>query len=118
MSRWIRFFVVFALSLAGGLFYGWRVDPVEYINTAPDSLHPDYKADYVLMVAEAYLEEQDLTLAVRRLAILGDQSPAEIVARATLHAADRGWSSHLLAQMQALADALQSIQPVLGAPTP
>ena len=36
------------------MFYGWVVNPVEYIDIAPESPRVDYKTDYVLMTAEAY----------------------------------------------------------------
>jgi len=38
MARWIRFFLAIAVGIAGGLFYGWWVNPVEYVNTSPDTL--------------------------------------------------------------------------------
>ncbi len=72
MSRWIRFFLVIAIGAAGGLFYGWVINPVKYVDTTPDTLRIDYKSDYVLMVAESYGADGDLALAARRLALLGD----------------------------------------------
>ena len=47
---------------------------------APDTLRADYKADYVLMTAEAYRTEQDPGLAARRLAVFGSKSPSAIAA--------------------------------------
>ena len=44
---------------------------MHYVDTSPDTLRIDYKTDYVLMVAEAYQNENDLGLAVRRLALAG-----------------------------------------------
>lgn len=64
------------------MYYGWVLNPVDYVDTAPDSLRYDYKTDYVLMVAEAYQVENSLGLAVRRLALLGADSPQEIVNQA------------------------------------
>ncbi len=100
------------------MYYGWVVSPVEYVDTAPDSLRIDYKTDYVLMVAEAYHVEADLGLAVRRLALLGDNPPAETVAQATLFAVEQGYARTDLALIQALADALQSWNPSLEVPGP
>ena len=82
MSRWILFFITIALGFGAGLYYGWRIDPVEYVDTEPDSLRADYQADYVLMVAEAYQGDGDLELARTRLKALASQPPAEIVAAA------------------------------------
>ena len=36
MSRWVKFFLVIAVGLAAGMFYGWVVNPVEYIDIAPE----------------------------------------------------------------------------------
>src|SRR5689334_3672675 len=79
-SRWI--FIILALILGAGLglLYGWYIDPVDYFNLTPDTLRADYKADYILMTAEAYNVEQDPGLAARRLAIFGTQSPSAIAA--------------------------------------
>jgi hypothetical protein len=77
MSRWILFFITVALGLGAGLYYGWRIDPVEYVDTTPETLRDDYKTDYVLMVAETYQVEKNLDLAVQRLAALGSQEPGE-----------------------------------------
>ena len=52
--RWLAFLVAIGIGLGLGLYYGWVVSPVAYVDTAPNTLRPDYKADYVLMVAEAY----------------------------------------------------------------
>ncbi len=54
MSRWTKFLIAVILGAAAGLFYGWVVNPVEYVDIAPESLRVDYKTDYVLMVAESY----------------------------------------------------------------
>ena len=68
--------------LVGGLLYGWLVQPVEFVDTTPDSLRQDYKTDFVLMVAEAYQAERDLSQAERRLAMLGPAAPLTKVERA------------------------------------
>ena len=79
MSRWIQTLLAIALGLAAGLFYGWRIAPVEYVALAPNTLHADYRAEYTLMVAEAYQNDSDLNLAARHLALLGSAHPAEII---------------------------------------
>ena len=80
MSRWHQILLVALLGLAAGLFYGWRVAPVEYVDLAPNTLHADYRAEYILMVAESYQSEKDLDLAARRLALLSSAHPVEIIA--------------------------------------
>jgi hypothetical protein len=64
-----------AIGLILGLLYGWVLQPVKFVDTTPDSLRADFKTDYVLMVAEAYQGESDLSLAERRLAVLGPETP-------------------------------------------
>ncbi|HSL45503.1 MAG TPA: hypothetical protein VK897_18860, partial [Anaerolineales bacterium] len=67
MARRIGFIIAILIGLAGGLYYGWVVNPVNYVDTTIDTLRPDYQTDYVLMVAEAYHANLDLDLAARRL---------------------------------------------------
>jgi hypothetical protein len=92
MGRWLKFLLAIALGAAAGMFYGWVISPVEYIDTTPDSLREDYKTDYVLMVAEAYQAEADLGGAARRLAVLGDLPPTQVVANAVAFALTNGYA--------------------------
>ena len=106
--RWV--FVILAL-LAGigmGLAYGWLVDPVQYFDLTPDTLRADFKADYVLMTAEAYRVEQDPGLAARRLAIFGARSPSSIAAEALDHARANRFSDPDIVLIQELVTALQA----------
>ena len=80
MPRWIQALLTLILGLIIGLIYGWKIAPVEYIDLAPNTLHAEYRTEYILMVAEAYQSENDLDLAARRLALLGSAAPAEIIA--------------------------------------
>jgi hypothetical protein len=73
-----------ALGLAAGLYIGWVVSPVKYVDTAPASLSQAYKDDYVLMIATLYSENGDLAAARARLAALGFADPGTGVA-ATAH---------------------------------
>lgn len=107
-SRWV--FIVLAL-IAGigiGLAYGWVIDPVDFFDLTPDTLRTDYKADYVLMTAEAYRVEQDPGLAARRLAIFGTQSPAAIAAEGLEYARTNGFPDADIALIQELVTALQA----------
>jgi hypothetical protein len=65
-TRWIFIFLALIVGVGMGLTYGWVIDPVDFFNLTPDTLRADYKADYVLMTAEAYRVEQDPGLAARR----------------------------------------------------
>jgi len=105
------------IGAMGGLFYGWVISPVEYIDTTPDSLKIDYKSDYVLMVAEAYSVEKDLLAAVQRLGLLGGV-PEENVRQAVLFAEREGFLDSDVALMKALQSALASWNPALETPLP
>jgi hypothetical protein len=118
MVRWILFFLSVAIGIAAGLYYGWVINPVHYVDTTPDTLRVDYKTDYVLMTAEVYQKDGDLGAAARRLALLGDARPQESVAKATLFAAKAGYGEADLGLMQKLGEALQTWTPVPETPTP
>jgi hypothetical protein len=118
MSRWIRFLIAIAIGAAAGMYYGWVLNPVEYVDTAPDSLRIDYKTDYILMVAEAYHVDPDLSLAVRRLALLGDRPPMDIVIGALISAVEYDYAEADLTLMQSFADDLNNWNPSLEIPNP
>lgn len=114
MSRWVGFIIAVILGVAAGLYYAWVIDPVEYVDTSPDTLLFDYKADYILMVAEAYQLEGDLSLAERRLAVLSEQPPALLVQDAILFGARAGYVDSDLDLMRALQTQLASFRPLPG----
>jgi hypothetical protein len=118
MPRWTRFLIAAARGLAVGLAYAWLAAPVQYIDTTPDTLHPDYKADYVLMVAEAFRTEQDTDLAARRLAFLSSDPPAEIVGTSIQTARTAGYSSSDLTLLENLQSAMLFWQPSAGGGAP
>ncbi len=114
MRRWIWFFIVVLLGVGAGLLYGWVINPVKYVDTTPAKLRSDYQTDYILMVAEAYQAESDLDLAARRLAVLGDSPPAEIVREAMIVAAQIQYAETDQELLSQLASALQTWSPGHG----
>jgi hypothetical protein len=118
VSRWTKFLIVVAMGIMGGLFYGWVVNPVEYADISPSSLRVDYKTDYVLMIAEAYQVDQNLGLAVRRLARLGSSAPTDIVANALNYALQHEYASQDLSLLQSLGESLLIWDPNQEVPTP
>jgi len=107
-SLWIFSLLALLLGIGIGIAYGWYVDPVDYFDLTPDTLRPDFKADYVLMTAEAYRVEQDPGLAARRLAIFGTKSPSAIAADGLVYARANGFSNADVTLMQELVTALQA----------
>ncbi len=118
MSRWLRFFIAILVGIALGLAYGWVISPVRYVDTSPDTLRVDYRADYVLMVAEAYQNEKDLALALRRLALLGDTHPVDMIYQAIDFASQYGYDNADIRRMQALMDDLQALNLAQETPSP
>jgi hypothetical protein len=107
-SRWVFIALALLTGIALGLAYGWFVDPVDYFDLTPETLRNDYKADYVLMVAEAYQADKDAGLAARRLAIFGSQSPSSIAAGGLKYARSSGFPNADIVLMQELVTAMQA----------
>jgi hypothetical protein len=118
MLRWLTLLLVLILGIGLGLFYGWVVNPIEYVNTTPDSLRGDYKADYVLMVAESFQEDQDAELAAQRLAILGSQPPGDLCGQALEEASRYGFADSDILLIRKLTTAMQAWQPSSQVPVP
>jgi len=107
-SRWVFIILALIAGVGIGLVYGWVIDPVDYFDLNPDTLRVDYKADYVLMTAEVYHVEQDPSLAARRLAIFGTQSPSDIASDGLAYARANGSPDSDIALMQELVSTMQA----------
>ena len=115
MKRWIWILLATVAGIGLGLLYGWVIDPVDFVDLTPDTLRADYRADYILMVAEAYQSENDLDLAARRLAIFGSDPPADIAAQALQFGPSAGFTPSELSMLEELVAALRAWQPSAGA---
>ncbi len=113
-KRIALFILMIGVGLGLGLLYGWVINPVKYADTTPDKLRSDYKADYVLMVAEIYHADKNLDQAARRVALLGSQSPARITADALVKARTLGYSEEDLTRIDELSQALQKLGAAAG----
>jgi hypothetical protein len=118
MRRWLPFFIALVTGLAISLYYGWMVNPVEYVDTAPGSLQSDFRTDYVLMAAETYQSKQDPSLAARQLSFLGSQPPADIAAQALAFGQSVGYSQKDMQLLQNLVLAMQTWQISSGGALP
>ena len=118
MSRWIGFLIAILIGIGLGLLYGWVFNPIDYVDTSPDTLRIDYKTDYVLMVAEAYQGDENLELALERLALLGDISPEEMVYQAMVFAERAGYTDTDMSALQSLMTALQAYNLARETPAP
>jgi hypothetical protein len=95
-----------AAGLALGLYLGWVVAPVEYVDTSPSSLQQVYKDDVVLMLATAYAGDGDLAAARAGLSTLGLTDPAAAVRATAERLAEAGVPAEELERLHALAEAL------------
>jgi hypothetical protein len=118
MTRWILFILAILIGIGLGLVYGWLVNPVDYVNTVPETLRIDYRTDYVLMASEAYQGDNDPELATRRLALLGDTPAKDIVYQAILFAQNHQYTDDDLSMMQQLLGALQAFELSMGTQAP
>jgi hypothetical protein len=71
----------------------------------------DYKADYILMVAELYQAEGNIVLARSRLSFLGEKTALEVVSTALIFAEQYQYDPIDLQLIQDLKDALEISSP-------
>lgn len=112
MSRWIAFLLSILVGLAIGLYYGWVVSPVKYVDTTPDTLRVDYKTDFVLMVAEIYQADNSPENAIRNLSLLGDEASVALTEQAFDYAQTHGYGQSDLNLLTHLREGLQTWNPV------
>lgn len=93
-------------GLAGGLFYTWVIDPVEYYDTAPDALYAQEKAIYLAIIGDLYAYEQDLDKAQARLAELGVEADGAVLAGFVEQYLDSGGRPEEVRNLARLAEAL------------
>ncbi|MGD8603507.1 MAG: hypothetical protein PVF49_02930 [Anaerolineales bacterium] len=75
-NQFVSLILGLALGIGAGLLYSWGVNPVQVIDTVPSALRPDYKQDYLILIASAYQSSGDLDRARSRLAAVGLENPA------------------------------------------
>ncbi len=112
-KRVILFLLAIAAGIAGGIAYGWMANPVKYVDTPLYTLRKDYKADYVLMVAEAYQTERDIEAVAHDLELLQDD-PIRLVQQAVVVGQDLGYSNQDIKVLGELLQELQSLAPNSG----
>jgi hypothetical protein len=109
-SNWFKILIAVIIGFTLGLIYGWVIAPIEYTDITPNILREDYRADYVLMVAEAHQSEQNSETSARRLAILGSD-PVQIVTSTLDFAVRNHFSQNEVLLLQGLLTAMQTYQP-------
>ncbi len=114
MTRILGFVIAVLLGMIAGLALGWLALPAAPASSTPDSLRIDYKADYVLMVAETYSADKNLDQAGEQLAALGGSSPAATANQAVLWGSQHGYTDDDLRKMADLAMGLRAWQTGAG----
>jgi hypothetical protein len=70
--QWMELALGLLLGLSLGLAIAWWIAPNARVDLSPAALRPDYKDEYRLLVASAYVGTGDLGRARTRLALLQD----------------------------------------------
>lgn len=68
------------LGIMLGILFAWVISPVEYVDTAPESLKDEFKDQYRVLIASAYVANGDLVRAKARLELLDEADIYLIVA--------------------------------------
>ena len=100
-SRLTGFLLAILLGLVLSLAYGWLFNPFGVRDTSLSSLREDYKADYVLMVAEGYAVDGNLDRVISLLNYIEPGKQLQSVQHALITAQRMGYS---LNEMQDMAD--------------
>jgi hypothetical protein len=112
MSAYARVIILgLIMGLVSGLGFGIYLQPVRYYNTAPSTLRADYRADYILMVAQSFSGERDSGLALQRLAALGPKDVASLLEQAIAYAREHDYPEGDMHLLEALASAMAAIPP-------
>lgn len=114
MLRYILFGIAILAGLIGGLYFGWEISPVDFGASGPELLREDFKADYVLMVAESYWAEQNPETAARALALFSETNSLQLADAATSFGLEHGYSPQDMGLLNNLHAALLAWSPDLA----
>lgn len=114
------------IGIALGLAYAWSIQPVEYVDTSPASLRPEFKDRFRALIASAYVANGDLVRARSRLENLEDDDILRVLveqAQRTLAQGDapdeaRALGILAIALGQGVPGPALAITPAPGSPTP
>lgn len=99
-------------GMLGGVLLGWFV-PIQDSSMGFDRLHPDYMADYAVMVGASYALNGDWDLAQARLGRLAQPDPAAYIARLAEQYITEGRSPADIRSLVRLAARLGYITPLM-----
>lgn len=115
MTRYTVFGITILIGFVFAVYYGWAARPVGLADASPAMLRADFRADYALMVAEAYQADQDAERAIAELSFLGSEgqayNPYALISDALAFGSENGFSVSDLALLQNLQAALLEFDP-------
>lgn len=69
-----------AIGFGASLFFAWIVEPVSYTEASPARMNDRYRAEYILLVSQAFEAGSDWEQTTERLNALADDQVAQTVA--------------------------------------
>jgi len=99
------------IGLALGLLFAWVIQPVQYLDTPPDSLKEIYKDQYRAVIASAFEANQDMVRTKARLELLGDEDIYRAVAEQAQRVLADGGTQQEAQALGRLAAALSKTMP-------
>jgi hypothetical protein len=120
---WVGGFVAgFLIGLALGLSYTWVIDPPPLTVTGPAALNPHDKEIYTVLIAAAYVADEDLDRARSRLAQLEDPDTEKTIVALAERYINEGRDAHDIRALARLSDALggtsAAMRPFIATSTP
>jgi hypothetical protein len=107
----------FLFGLIVGLVYALIISPTHFVDTAPNALRQDFKADYRGLIALAFQANQDVGRAAARLALLQDNNLIGLLTAQAQQILAAGGSPDEARALANLAEALQ-VMPLTPTPVP
>jgi hypothetical protein len=104
---WVGGFLAgFMIGLALGLMYAWVIDPPPLAGTTPAALNPHDKEVYTVLIAAAYVADEDLDRARSRMAELEDPDIDKTIIALAERYINQGRDARDIRALARLADAL------------
>ncbi len=103
---WALLLIGLILGGGGGVWYAWFLNPVNLVDVDPGQLNATDQRAYVLLVSEAYLQDQDLERARSRLQPLRARDVATLVSEQADLALLNGDAASEVRALATLAEAL------------
>jgi glucan phosphorylase len=114
MVRFIlSFFGALIVGLLLGLYLGWVQFPVKYTDSSADRLAQRFKDDYTVMIANAYVEDSDLTGALERMRVLGVENVPAYIQETTERYITNSSDVNDIRALVALAGGLGRLTPIM-----